>query len=138
MKNRKQHASVRMILSVSLAIALLSGCFVAPASTKSATTVDFDATVISVREVLAGSPMPGIHLDAKVNNRMTDIYLAPASFLAACGASFSKGDAVSVVGSIGKSGDVDLVLAREIRSGMVTLYLRNEEGEPLWPGASAD
>lgn len=145
MKNQKQQTKVRVIQTVCLSLAVLAGFFTALASAKEqsaaakpAAMVDFDATVIAVRQVPAGKPLPGIHLDAKVNNRMTDIYLAPAGFLADCGASFSKGDEVHIAGSSSKSGDLDLVLAREIRSGMTTFYLRSEDGEPLWPSGSAD
>jgi hypothetical protein len=53
-----------------------------------------------------------------------------------------KGDEVHIVGTEAKSGDADVVLAREITTGSIdkrtgifhedmTIYLRNDEG-PLW------
>lgn len=97
-------------------------------------TVDMTATVISVREAPAGSALPGIHLDAKLDGRDTDIYLAPAGFLEEFGMTFRTGEDVHIVGSRTKVGGVDVVLAREIALGASerrTLYLRDDNG-PLW------
>jgi hypothetical protein len=95
---------------------------------------DFHVTVIAVREVPVGNPMPGLHLQAKVKGRMTDIYIAPVDFAAKCGVKVSKGDQVHIVGSQMRSGEADVVLAREITIGSYangTYYLRNDDG-PLW------
>jgi len=97
-------------------------------------SVDVYATVLSVRETPVGSALPGLHLDAKVNGRMTDIYVAPVDFLAQYGMTFEKGDDVHVVGSRAKVAGADVVLAREIAVGAAnrkTLYLRDENG-PFW------
>lgn len=99
-----------------------------------ATPVDFYATVSAVREVSAGNAMPGLHLDAKIKGRMTDIYVAPMDYLAQYEIHFAKGDDVHVVGSRTKTGEPDVVLAREIAVGVYnrrTLYLRDDAG-PLW------
>jgi hypothetical protein len=96
--------------------------------------VDTTVTIISVHEEPAGAALPGIHLQAKLNGRMSDIYLAPARFLEELGMSFRIGEDVYIVGSRTKVGGVDVVLAREIAaagSQRRTLYLRDEHG-PLW------
>jgi anti-sigma B factor antagonist len=48
----------------------------------SESTVDFHATVSALREVPAGEPLRGLHLNAKVKDRMTDIDIAPLDFVA--------------------------------------------------------
>jgi hypothetical protein len=104
--------------------------------------VDVRTTVSAVREVPAGNPLPGLHLDAKVKGRMMDIYLAPMDFVVKYEVKARKGDEVHIVGTEAKSGDADVVLAREITTGSIdkrtgifhedmTIYLRNDEG-PLW------
>ena len=101
-----------------------------PAATRNR-AVDFYATVGAVREVPVGNPLPGLHLDAKVNGRATDIYIAPMDFVARYEVSFSAGEEVHVIGSQTGSGETDTVLAREITAGVYnrkTLYLRNDDG----------
>jgi len=96
--------------------------------------MDFYATVTVVREAPAGSALPGLHLEAKVNGRTTDIYLAPVDFLEQYGMTFQKGDDVHVVGSRAKVAGADVVLAREVGVGVAnrkTLYLRDDKG-PFW------
>lgn len=121
----------------SLAVTLCGMVLLAPATplrAKQDAGVDFYAMVIEVREAPVGSPLPGLHLNAKVNGRVTDIYLAPVDFLDRYGMTFAKGDDVHVVGSLIKVGAADLVLAREIAVGVSnrrTLYLRDDKG-PLW------
>lgn len=96
--------------------------------------MEFYAKVIAIRDVPRGSALPGLHLDAKVNGRMTDIYVAPVDFLAKFEMSFEKGDDVHVVGNRERVAGADVVVAREIAVGAMnrrTLYLRDENG-PLW------
>lgn len=96
--------------------------------------MDFYATVTAVREAPAGSPLPGLHLEAKVDGRTTDIYLAPVNFLEEYGMTFQKGDDVHIVGSRTKVAGADVVLAREVAVGAAnrkTLYLRDDHG-PFW------
>jgi hypothetical protein len=117
----------------------------APASVKDIALpggqVRFDASVNAVRTVPAGNPLPGLHVDAKVNGHETDIYIAPADFASRYGVKVAKGDYVRIVGTA-QAGDVDTILAREISTGLydaahnifrptLTIFLRNDEG-PLW------
>jgi len=109
----------------------------APVPAKDETTgspVDSYVTVISVHEAPATGPLPGIHLEAKVNGRVSDIYLAPVHFLEEYGMTFQKGDDVHITGSRTKVAGMDVVLAREVAIGAAnkrTLYLRDDNG-PFW------
>jgi hypothetical protein len=128
---------VRIILSFAFLYGTTALAVAAPVP--SGGTVVTVATVVSVHEEPAGSALPGIHLEAKINGRMSDIYLAPAGFLDEFGMNFRTGDDVHIVGSRTKAGGTDVVLAREIAvgvSGTRTLYLRDERG-PLWEAKPA-
>jgi hypothetical protein len=104
--------------------------------------VDVKTAISAVREVPAGNPLPGLHVDAKVKGRMMDIYIAPTDFAVKYDIKVSKGEYVHIVGTQVKSGEADVVLAREITKGSIdnvtgvfhedmTIHLRNDEG-PLW------
>jgi hypothetical protein len=104
--------------------------------------VDIHTTVSAVREVPAGDPLPGLHIDAKIKGRVTDIYIAPIDFVRKYDVKVAKGQDVHIVGTEAKEGDTDIVLTREITTGALdrrtgifhenmTIYLRNDEG-PLW------
>jgi hypothetical protein len=108
----------------------------------SGVAVDIHTTVSAVREVPAGDPLPGLHIDAKIKGRVTDIYIAPLDFVKKYDVKVSKGQDVHIVGTEAKEGDAEVVLTREITTGSIdrrtgifhenmTIYLRNDEG-PLW------
>jgi hypothetical protein len=103
-------------------------------------TADFMTTVNAIREVPAGNPMPGLHIDAKVNGRALDIYIAPMDFVLKFGIKVAKGNDIHIVGTLIKGAETDVVLAREIETGVatasgfrpkLTIYLRNDDG-PFW------
>jgi len=106
------------------------------------TPVDAYGTVTAIREVPAGSPLAGLHLDTKVKGQVVDFYISPLDFAAKYGVKVAKGDYVHIVGTEVKSDGTDVVLAREIDTGLydgrtgafkvtLTIYLRNDEG-PFW------
>jgi hypothetical protein len=118
----------------------------APAMAKDAAlngiAVDTHTVVIAVREVPAGNPLPGLHVDAKVKGQTLDFFIAPMDFVTRYDVKVKKGQDVHIIGTEVKSGDADVVLAREITTGSIdrrtgifhedmTIYLRNDEG-PLW------
>lgn len=76
--------------------------------------------------------LPGLHLDARLNGHATDIYLAPLDYFANFEMAFSKGDEVKVTGSLTRMDGIDYVLVREISVGRMTLYLRTDDGTPVW------
>jgi hypothetical protein len=100
--------------------------------------VEFITTVTAVREVPAGNPLAGLHLDANVNGRAVDIYIAPVDFVVKYEVKIAKGNDVRIAGT--QAGDV--MLARELNIGSysrsdklfrtkLTVYLRNDDG-PFW------
>jgi hypothetical protein len=79
-----------------------------------------------------GSEKEVVHLLAKNGTEVVDVYLCPKSFLDDMGVSFSKGDDIALTGSKTKQNGADLILAREVVKGDVTLVLRDDKGDPVW------
>ncbi len=96
-----------------------------------ATVIDVPATVEEVREVKT-APMKGQHLTVKTEKETLDVYLGPAEFVKIFEVNFAKGDQIRVIGSRVKVDGADVVLAREVRKGEVSLLLREANGEPNW------
>jgi hypothetical protein len=102
--------------------------------------VDVFVTVGATRQVPAGNPLPGLHIDAKVKGRMTDFYIAPMDFVTKYDVKVSTGEEMHILGTELTPNEAGVVVAREITSGKynrgvfhanMTIYLRNDEG-PLW------
>jgi TolB-like protein/predicted Ser/Thr protein kinase len=60
------------------------------------------------------------------------VYVCPKPFQEEMGISFSKGDEVAVTGSKVKQGASDVILARALVKGTITIQFRDEEGNPVW------
>jgi hypothetical protein len=117
----------------------------APAVAKDAAigaALDVHTNVSAIRQVPAGEPLPGLHIDAKIKGRVVDVYIAPMDFVAKYDVKVAQGQDVHIVGTEVKEGETDVVLAREITTGAIdkrtgifhenmTIYLRNDQG-PLW------
>jgi hypothetical protein len=106
----------------------------APAEPKydTATVIDVTATIAAVREVAKGQAMAGLHLDMTISGETVDVYVGPTEFVKIFEVNFSKGDSIHLIGSKVKWQDANVVLARDIIMGTVTLSLRDNTGEPLW------
>jgi hypothetical protein len=72
------------------------------------------------------------HLTVKTDSETLDIYLCPKPYIDDMGVSFAKGDEIALTGSKWKTGDAEMVLAREVVKGTDTLILRDEKGNPVW------
>jgi hypothetical protein len=79
-----------------------------------------------------GSEKEVTHLLVKTGSDTMDVYLCPKSFLDDMGVSFNKGDDIALTGSKVKQNGTDLILAREVVKGDVTLALRDDKGNPVW------
>jgi hypothetical protein len=105
-------------------------------------TVTYMGTVTALREVPAGNPLPGLHLELKADSSKVDVYIAPMDFINKYDLRFKTGDRVRILGTPVKSGATNVVLAREVGTGLsdtvtgkfreqCAYYLRNDAG-PLW------
>ena len=79
-----------------------------------------------------GKEKDAAHLTVTSGADTIDIYLCPKAFLDDMGATFVKGDEVTVTGSKIKQDGSDLILAREVVKGTDTLMLRDDKGKPVW------
>jgi hypothetical protein len=99
-----------------------------------ATVVAVTGFVEDIREVANPPAVRGIHFFIKPESGggSVDAYLGPAWFVQDFVANLSDRTCVHVTGSKVKAGNAGLVLAREVRKGGMTLYLRDKDGRPLW------
>ena len=123
---------------VLLLVTLLAAC-VSPMSAQTgtpkydaATEAKFKVTVEDLKLPSKGNEKNAAHLLVKIGTDTMDVYLCPKSFLDDMGASFAKGDEVTVTGSKIKQEGSDLILAREVVKGTDTLLLRDDKGKPVW------
>jgi hypothetical protein len=96
------------------------------------TETKMKCTVEELRLPPKGSEKEVAHLTVKSGADTADVYLCPKSFLDDMGVTFAKGDEISLTGSKVKSGEADLILAREVAKGTDTLVLRDDKGNPVW------
>jgi hypothetical protein len=92
----------------------------------------FKVTVQDLKLPAKGNEKDVAHLLAKSGDDTIDIYLCPKAFLDDMGATFAKGDEVTITGSKIKQDGSDLILAREVVKGSDTLMLRDDKGKPVW------
>jgi hypothetical protein len=92
----------------------------------------FKVTVQDLKLPEKGNAKDVAHLLVKSGDDNIDIYLCPKAFLDDMGATFAKGDEVTVTGSKIKQDGADLVLARQVVKGTDTLMLRDDKGKPVW------
>lgn len=98
-----------------------------------ATETTLTGTVDTVTSVPApGRGGGGLHLSLAAPNGPIEVEVGPASFVSSKGVTFTKGDALTVVGSKVTRAGHEAVIAREIRKGDQVLTLRNAKGLPLW------
>jgi hypothetical protein len=119
--------------------------------------IEFRVFVDNVREVPVGNPLPGMHLDVKVDGHALDVYVAPMDFCTKFDIKVRKGDEVEVQGIRvePQPGEATVVLAKEITTGQrdvrsgvfhatLTVFLRNDDGpffdepKPVAPKPSAE
>ncbi len=97
------------------------------------TVINTTAVVQAVRDVDPPNALAGRHVIAKTEKQQNfDVYLAPLDYLKDFELRLNRGDEIHVIGSRVKSSGMDLILAREVRTGDTTIYLRDEAGQPYW------
>jgi len=97
------------------------------------TVVEVDATVVEIRSVPAHQFFGGVHLLVTVEGAKLDVFLGPHNFVKEFNAiPLSEGGRVQIAGSKVKTNAGPVLLAREVRKGGTTFYLRNGRGDPYW------
>lgn len=96
------------------------------------TETKMKGSVQELRLPTKGHEKEAAHLLVKNGNDTVDVYLCPKSFLEDMGASFNKGDEITLTGSKITRDGADLILARELVKGSDTLVLRDDKGNPVW------
>jgi hypothetical protein len=92
----------------------------------------FVAKVAEVRETGTQSALEGIYLTVTVKTDRVNVYVAPKDFVKLFGVTFKTGQEIEVIGAKTLLEGGEVILAREIRIGQVTLILRDERGWPNW------
>jgi len=92
----------------------------------------FKVTVQDLKLPAKGNEKDAAHLLVTSGTDTIDIYLCPKSFLDDMGATFAKGDEVTITGSKIKQAGADLILARQLVKGTDTIMLRDDKGKPVW------
>ena len=97
-----------------------------------ATETKFKGTIADLKLPEKGNSKEIAHLTIKAGTDTFDLYLCPKSFMDDMGVSFAKGDEIAFTGSKVKTGEADMILAREVVKGTDTLVLRDAKGVPVW------
>ncbi len=98
------------------------------------TETTIQGTVENVEQTTGKAGWPGVHLSVKSDGETLNVHLGPADFISGQQFSFSKGDAVEVVGSRITYNSKPAIIAREITKDGKRLVLRDAHGFPAWSG----
>jgi|SRR5579884_2028953 len=102
-----------------------------------AKVLEVTGVVTGIDEAPATAVLPGVHLLLRTDKSTTlDVYVGPAAFVRSFGISFSTDEDVRATGSKVKVNGHYVLLAREIQQRNATAYLRDDNGDPLWPAES--
>ena len=82
---------------------------------------------------IKGTSMEEMRLHVKTDDgTMMMIHVGPRSYVDRQNISFHPGDAVTITGSLTKTGRHEVLLASQIQTADRTLSLRDQSGKPLW------
>lgn len=97
------------------------------------TEVTVNGTVEDAKEIPSqGKGAAGMHALVKTASGVFDVRLGPAEFWKRHGFELAKGDSIEVTGSKMKSGESEILIAREVKKGDRTVTLRDSSGVPVW------
>ena len=97
-----------------------------------ATEVTLTGTVDDVMTMPGTSAMSGTHIALRTTGETIHVHLGPTEAVAKMGATYAKGDRVTVTGSRIKGEGFEAILARTVRKGSTVVTLRDEDGTPRW------
>lgn len=124
-------ATAGLFVCVTLAVApaLAQGQAKAP-EYDTASEVTVRGEVIEIHESKVAADHPGLHLILRGETEVVEVHACPVRFLRELEFPIEKGDALAVLGSRAKKGNV--VVAREITRGQLSVILRDKKGIPNW------
>ena len=100
-----------------------------------ATETTVTGTVDSVKNLPStGRGGGGLHLILAMASGPIEVHVGPASFVSSQNVTFTKGDALTVVGAKVTMDGQEVMIAREIKKGAQVLTLRDAKGVPRWSG----
>lgn len=104
-----------------------------------AVEASYGGVVTSVVSVASADGSVGVHLNLKTaTGTIVKVHLGPAMFIGMNNFSFLADDLILVKGAyVSHDGEV-AVWARQVTKDHKTLDLRNPDGTPRWPTATAD
>jgi len=88
------------------------------------TEIEVTGVIGGVHEILNGV-LVGVYLTVKTKTADVELYLGPSKFIKMFDVQFKNEDDIKAIGSKVKFEDKDLVLAREVEIGKITLTLRD-------------
>jgi len=80
------------------------------------------------------APDSTVHITLKSDKGSLDVVIGPEKFLKAMEVSYSKGDAVEILGSKVVVDGNAIMVAREVTRNGEVLCARDPRGEPVWVG----
>jgi len=86
--------------------------------------------VVEVHESKLASDHPGLHVVLKNEEETVEVHACPVRFLRELEFTIEPGDRLAVTGSRRKG--TNLIVAREIVKGQLSLILRDKTGAPNW------
>jgi hypothetical protein len=134
-----RHTALSFFVLVAYAALAAQTPATAPRAYDPATETTLGGVILAVVATNAPDGTVGVHLNlTTARNTTVKVHLGPAMFIGMNDASFFADDPVLVTGAfVAHDGEVAL-WARTITKNGKTLTLRNPDGAPRWPLASAD
>jgi hypothetical protein len=111
----------------------------APRAYDPSTEVTLGGVILEVVATNAPDGTVGVHLDVTTARKTSvKVHLGPAMFIGMNDGSFFADEQVLITGAFVTHDGETALWARTITKGGKTLTLRNKDGEPRWPLATAD
>ena len=135
----KRNAALSFFVLIACATLAAQTPASAPRAYDPSTEVTLGGVILEVVATNAPDGTVGVHLDVTTaRNTSVKVHLGPAMFIGMNDASFFAEEQVLITGAFVTHDGETALWARTITKGGKTLTLRNKDGEPRWPLATAD
>jgi hypothetical protein len=125
-------------LAVAAVMAVAVSVFAQAARYDPASELTVSGTIRYVISGVGPDGTVGVHLEVTTANGPVRVHVAPAMFIGMNNFSFLTDDTVQITGAIVNHGGDPAVWARLVVKDGKTLTLRNPDGTPRWPAATAE